>query len=318
MESESGRSENVISIGLGTMGPGLAVDYLLGGHHVTLVGRNPARLEAARQRVATTLDFLLQEEYLTLERRQSALACLATGLLSDDALLADATIIVESVAENLEVKQDFFAKLEPRCSPETLFLSNTSGLSVSAIFAHLQHPERALGTHYWNPPYLMPLVEVTPGQHTGKASLAKVLDLLEGMGKKPVLVRKELPGLIWNRLQFALFRECLHLLQEGVATAEEIDSVVEMGLARRASATGLFKVADLGGGDVWYDIASYLFSELSNAVEPPPVWTEMIERGEFGLKSGQGFYRWQPEQASAITAARDRYLLSKLKEQNQG
>lgn len=306
--------QRVVSVGSGTMGPGVAVDYLVAGHAVTIMGRDETKLTAARQKVEAALAFLAGENYLDAPHHQAALAHFSTAPLSNSAPLAEATIVVESITENLEVKQQFFGELEAVCSPQTLFFSNTSGLSISQIFAHLQHPARGMGTHYWNPPYLMPLVELTPGQQTDPTRLEEVRQLLESMGKKPVIVRQEVPGLIWNRLQFALLRECLHLLAEGVATAPEIDRVVEMGLARRASFMGLFKIADLGGGDVWYGIADYLFAQLSNATEPPALWREQIERGEFGLKSGQGFYNWNAEEARTLLAARDRYLLSKLKE----
>ena len=308
-------SENVICIGLGTMGPGIAVDYLLAGHPVTLMGRDVTKLEAAYKRVEMALDFLTGEDFIKAEKRNESLKHLSTGLLDERSRLDEATVIVESITEDLAIKQQFFAELEAVCRSDTLFLTNTSGLSVTEIFARLQHPERGMGTHYWNPPYLMPLVELTPGEKTGPALADKVQALLEEMGKKPVRVRRELPGLIWNRLQFALFRECLYLLEQGVATTEEIDRVVSMGLARRASFMGLFAISDLGGSDIWYTIASYLFGTLGNAKEPPELWREQIERGEFGLKSGQGFYKWDdPEQARKLVAARDRYLLAKLKE----
>jgi 3-hydroxybutyryl-CoA dehydrogenase len=297
------------------MGPGIAVDYLLAGYPVTLMGRDVTKLEAAYKRVEAALEFLVSEDFVSVEKRAEGLERLSTGLLSEKSRLEAATVIVESITEDLAVKQRFFEELETVCRPDALFLTNTSGLSVTEIFAKLRHPERGMGTHYWNPPYLMPLVELTPGEKTSPALADKIQNLLEGMGKKPVRVRRELPGLIWNRLQFALFRECLYLLEQGVATPAEIDRVVSMGLARRASFMGLFAISDLGGSDVWYTIASYLFGTLGNAKEPPELWREQIERGEFGLKSGQGFYKWDdPEQARQLVAARDRYLLAKLKE----
>ncbi len=299
-------------IGLGTMGPGVAVDYLLGGHRVTLFGRDAAKLSTARHRVLAALDFLTGQDYLTAPQREEAQTRLSTAFLTDRASLSQMTIIAESISESVEAKAALFADLEEICSAQTLFLTNTSGLSISAIFADLGQPDRGLGTHYWNPPYLMPLVEVTPGQATGPAQLAAVEELLRAMGKTPVRVRREVPGLIWNRLQFALLRECLHLLEQGVATVAELDQVVEMGLARRASFMGLFKTADLGGGDVWHTIARNIFPHLSNDSTPPAFWQEQIERGEYGLKSGQGFYSWEAEAARDLLLARDRYLLSRL------
>jgi 3-hydroxybutyryl-CoA dehydrogenase len=305
----------IVSVGPGTMGPGVAVDYLVAGHNVTIAGRNSDKLTAARQKAYTALEFLASENVLSAEQHTAARANLTTTLLTDRETLAAADIIVESITEDVNVKQEFFGELEKFCRPDALFLSNTSGLSITDIFAKLEHPERGMGTHYWNPPYLMPLVEVTPGERSDPALYEKVCTLLESMGKQPVRVRREYPGLIWNRLQFALFRECLHLLQEGVATAAEIDAVVEKGLARRSSFSGLFRISDLGGSDVWYTIASYLFPLLSTTDAPPAVWREQIERGELGLKSGKGFYNWDdPAAARDLIKARDKYLLGKLHE----
>jgi 3-hydroxybutyryl-CoA dehydrogenase len=304
----------VVCVGSGTMGPGVAVDYLAHGHRVTLAGRDPDRLATARQRVETALAFLAAEDFLSDEKYQAALANLATASLSEPGLFQNAAVVVENIPENLSLKQQFFTELEAVCSPETLFLTNTSSLVITEIFRPLKNPGRAMGTHYWNPPYLMPLVELTPGELADPARVEEVYRLLLDMGKTPVRVRKEMPGIIWNRLQFALLRECLYLLDQGVATVEELDQVIQKGLARRSSFMGLFKVADLGGGEVWHGIAQYLFPALSNMAQPPALWDEMIERGEFGLKSGQGFYQWDKQAGPDLLKARDRFLLDKLRE----
>jgi 3-hydroxybutyryl-CoA dehydrogenase len=305
---------NVVSVGLGTMGPGVAVDYLAKGHRVTLAGRDERKLVAARQRAEAALNFLAAENFLPAENHRVALENLATARMDQPGLFEKAAIVVESIPENMALKQQFFKELEEVCPPETLFLSNTSSLVITEIFRGLRYPGRAMGTHYWNPPYLMPLVELTPGELADPERVEEVYQLLASLGKTPIRVGKELPGLIWNRLQFALFRECLHLLEQGVATVEELDQVIQKGLARRSSFMGLFKVADLGGGDVWHGIASYTFPELSNMTQPPAVWNEMIERGEFGLKTGQGFYKWDQATAQALLKARDHFLSGKLKE----
>ncbi len=304
----------MVCVGSGTMGPGVAVDYLGHGHRVTLAGRDPARLAAARQRAESALGFLAAENFLSAEKHQAALANLATARLDAPGLFQNAAIVVENIPESLGLKQQFFTELEERCSPGTLFLTNTSSLVITEIFRPLKNPGRAMGTHYWNPPYLMPLVELTPGELADPARVEEVYQLLLGMGKTPVRVRKEMPGIIWNRLQFALLRECLYLLEQGVATVEELDQVIQKGLARRSSFMGLFKVADLGGGDVWHGISEYLFPALSNMAQPPALWDEMIVRGEFGLKSGQGFYRWDEQAGLDLLKARDRFLLDKLRE----
>jgi 3-hydroxybutyryl-CoA dehydrogenase len=308
----------VVMVGVGTMSPGIAVDYLLAGHQVTLLGRDAARVAAALERTRTALNFLTTQQAIDQAKHELALQRLRGGVLektrSAVPTLEEAEIVVESVAEVLETKQNLFHQLETIVSPQTLLLTNTSGLSISEIAEPLKHPERVLGTHYWNPAYLMPLVEVTAGKQTAPEIVDRVCRLLTEMGKHPVRVKKERPGLIWNRLQFALLRECLHILQEGVAEVEELDLVVEQGLARRWSFIGPFKTSDLGGQDVFLTIARYLYPALATDQEPPAFWQEMVERGETGLKQGQGFYKWNKEDAADLLHRRDEYLLRLLLE----
>lgn len=312
----------VLIIGVGTMGPGIVVDYLLAGHHVTMLGRDPVRLATALERTRSFLDFLLSQQAIDQTQHTNAEKWLHGGVVeenleeSDSSLpaIAQAEIVVESVSEKLEVKQQLFQQLEKIVEPDTFLLSNTSGLSITEIAEGLSHPERVLGTHYWNPAYLMPLVEVTPGQQTAPEMVEEVCKMLVEMGKRPVRVKKERPGLIWNRLQFALLRECLHLLEEEVAGVEDLDLIVEQGLARRWSFIGPFKTSDMGGQDVFLTIASYLFPALSNAAEPPAFWREMVARGETGLKQGQGFYKWNREDAVNLLRHRDEYLLRLLQQ----
>lgn len=304
----------VVCVGSGTMGPGVAVDYLAHGHRVTLAGRDRVRLVIARQRVETALAFLAAENFLTPDKHAVALENLATASLDKPGLFQNAAVVVENIPENLSLKQEFFKELEEVCPVETLFLTNTSSLVITEIFRPLKYSGRAMGTHYWNPPYLMPLVELTPGELADPERVEEVYQLLLGMGKTPVRVRKEMPGLIWNRLQFALLRECLYLLEQDVATVEELDQVIQKGLARRSSFMGLLKVADLGGGDVWHGISEGLFPHLSDMAQPPAFWDEMVARGEFGLKSGQGFYKWDKQAGADLLKARDRFLLGRLKE----
>lgn len=319
-EATSHPGRRVLIIGVGTMGPGIAVDYLLAGHHVTILGRDPVKLATALERTRAFLHFLLSQHVLDQTHHDNALQWLHGGVIEETleesdsafAALSQAEIVVESISETLSAKQQLFRQLEKIVAPDTWLLTNTSGLSITQIAEGLEHPERLLGTHYWNPAYLMPLVEVTAGQQTSPQIVDEVCKLLVEMGKRPVRVRKERPGLIWNRLQFAMLRECLHLLEEGVASVEDLDLIVEQGLARRWSFIGPFKTGDLGGQDVFLTIARYLFPALSNAGEPPAYWQEMVEQGQTGLKQGQGFYKWNREEALTLLRHRDEYLLRLL------
>ncbi len=313
---QNGPLEKVVILGVGTMAPGLAVDYLLAGNEVTLLGRKKEKITSAKEKTIQALSFLFSKGIIEEEKLKAAKILLKTAKLEEDfrkvPVLARATLVVESVSENVGIKQELLKKLEEVVAPSTLILSNTSGLSISEIGEALAFPGRFLGTHYWNPAYLMPLVEVTPGKETRPEFVTKVCNMLEKMGKTPVLVKKEKPGLIWNRLQLALLRECLHLLEEGIASVEDLDLVVEKGLARRWSFIGPFKTSDLGGQDVFLTIGSYLFPDLANNPEPPAFWQEMVDRGQTGLKAGKGFYNWSEEAGEELLKGRDEYLLKLL------
>ena len=246
------------------MGSQIACEYALGGHAVVLLGR-----DARRAAQAAEAAFELAEQ----AGLQSVAACAEARrrlmVLTDPHEVGSPPgIVVESVPEDLELKA---AVLRPLAGlwPEATLATNTSSLSITALGAAVGAPSRLLGTHYWNPPLLMPLVEVVRGPDTSEQLAARTIETLRRLGKRPVLVRRDVPGFIWNRLQFALLREALWLLEHGVAGAEEIDEVVRDGLARRWRLTGPFETAELGGLATFARISANLFGELSTAVDAP-------------------------------------------------
>ncbi|MCA1723094.1 MAG: 3-hydroxyacyl-CoA dehydrogenase family protein, partial [Thermomicrobia bacterium] len=198
---------------------------------------------------------------------------------------AAAAVIVESIVEDLAAKQSLFALLGERTAPTTLLCSNTSSLPITDIAAGVRHPERVIGTHYWNPPHLLPLVEVIPGERTAPETVASVRALLARMGKEPVQVRREVPGFIWNRLQLGLLRECLWLVSNGVATPEDIDAILERGLGRRWSLTGPFTTVRLGGPHVFTRIAEELFPEFAAEPAFPDGWQEILTTSRTDIDS---------------------------------
>ena len=303
----------VTMIGAGIMGTGIAAEYAASGRSVTLFARDEERAARGHERVAAALRALEEGGILGAGGAAGALARVrpATTLA---AAAEGADLIVESIPADLALKRDLFAALDASCPPGVIFASNTSGLPISKIAAGLTHPERMIGTHYLNPPHLMPPVEVIPGEATAPEVVERVRATLATMGKAPVVVRREVPGFLWNRLQFAIMREAFWLVEQGVATKEEIDLVLRQGLGRRWAIAGPFRSLDLGGIDTMAKVAAYLLPELSDADEPPAFLNDLIAAGRYGAKTGAGFYDWPPDELQATLARRDAKLLAALRE----
>lgn len=309
--------QRVATIGAGIMATGIAAEYAASGREVTIFARDVTKAARGRERALAALATLARGGVLPDEAlaRAGDLVRTATTL---EAAVSGADLVVESVPEDLGLKRDLFARLDALCGPAVILASNTSGLPISRIAAGLAHPERVLGTHYLNPPHLMPPVEVIPGERTAPEAVERVRVLLAAIGKAPVVVRREVPGFLWNRLQFALAREAFWLVEHGVATMEEVDLVVRQGLGRRWAIAGPFASLDLGGIDTMAKVAAYLFPELSDAATPPEFLTQRIAAGRHGAKAGAGFYDWPEETLRATLARRDAKLLAALREDRDG
>ncbi len=305
--------ERVAVVGAGLMGHGIAQVFALGGHQVWLHDSDEGRLEKALAGIRGNLDLLVQGGVVDAARVAPCLGRIqTTPSLAQAAGHAD--LVVEAVYEDLAVKRSVFAALAAVCPPHTIFASNTSGLSVNRLAEGCAYAERMVVAHFWNPPHIFSIVEVVPGKRTSPATVEGLCAALKGCGKRPVVLKQNIPGHIGNRLQFALFREALSLVQRGVASAEDVDAVVELTFGRRLPVTGPLKSADLGGLDLFYSIASYLFKDLDNSKEPPPLLADAIEAGHLGAKTGEGLMEWPEGSAADLKRRRDASLIRWLKE----
>lgn len=286
-------------VGAGLMGHGIALEFAAYGYDVSLHDRDPSQLEQAPGRIAEGLARLAE-----LGRGSPAAIAAAPAriVLSTDlaATVAAADLVVEAVVEDLDVKRTVFGALDAHAPAHAILASNTSSFMPSRLAAATRRPERVLVAHYFNPPHLLPLVELVRGGQTADATIATMRELYRSIGKRPAVVQKEVPGFVGNRLQVALFREALALLEAGVASAEDIDAIVTTGFGRRLSVAGVFEVADAGGLDVWLAVAERLYPEISAAPEVPPLLRQRVARGELGVKAGAGFYAWPPVAAAAL------------------
>ena len=295
-------------VGAGTMGAGVAEIFAQFGYTVILYNRSKAGMQRALERIRSNVAPIETET-------DAAGAKIYTT--HDLAELAQVDLISESIAENLEVKQDIFRKLDEICDAKTLFTTNTSGLSISQIATAVSHPERFAGMHYFNPPQIVPAMEIIKGKETSDATCEVLMDLAKQMQKQPILVQKDVPGFVASRLQFAVVREALHLVEEGIASPADIDAVMKHGLGLRWALLGPLEIADLGGLDIFNTVGSYVAKSMSNATDSPKVLQDLVAAGKLGAKTGSGFYDYPPGKASALIAERDEKLLEILKLKSQ-
>ncbi|MBI2687549.1 MAG: 3-hydroxyacyl-CoA dehydrogenase family protein [Acidobacteria bacterium] len=304
-------------VGTGMMGPGIAMTLTLGGIDAVILGRTPESAEAGLATARRQLALLAESDLVTPEQRQFSEETLRASTAFDDEVSAS-ELVIESGPENMAFKQDLFARMDSLTRPECLLTSNTSGLSITSIAERCVHPERVMTTHFWNPPHLMPLVEIVMGAKTAPDAAARMRGLLERCGKVPVLVKKDTPGQLGNRLQMAMVREAAHIVSAGIADAEEVDLAVRMGFGMRLPMYGLLEHMDIVGLDMAMAILRYVSTDLYNDVEPPERCRELLESGNLGAKTGKGFYDWSVKSADETRARRDAFVLRMLRWQRAG
>jgi 3-hydroxybutyryl-CoA dehydrogenase len=227
---------------------------------------------------------------------------------TDEGCFSGAEFIIESIAENMEEKQAFFQHIGTLMPEDCIIVTNTSGLSVTELGTAVHRPERFAGMHWINPPHLIPLVEVIRGALTAEETVDFVYDLSLRLGKKPIRA-KDVPGFVLNRLQFAVLREALSIVESGAAGLDDIDGAMKYGLGFRYACLGPFETVDLGGLDIFYKIAGYLFADLENRGDVPALLQSLYYRGSWGVKSGRGFYDYSGEKAEAAVENRDRKIM---------
>lgn len=286
--------EKIAVLGTGTMGPSMAILSAQAGFDVIMYGRSDESLERGFNNIKDSLNRLKLGGQIAEGKCEEILGKVR-GVKTIEEAAKEADFVLECLAEELKLKQDVFEKLDKVCPPEVILATITSGLSPTEISKNMKHPERIVVAQVWNPAHLVPLIEVIPGGRTSKETMDRTIEWVESIGKKPVSMKKECPGFIGNRLQFALLREALYIVEQGWATAEEVDKAMEYGLGRRLPATGPLISADLGGLDVFSHISEYLFKDLCNSTELPKLLKSKVEAGKLGVKTGEGFYKWTPD-----------------------
>jgi 3-hydroxyacyl-CoA dehydrogenase len=308
---DSSSLDTIAIVGTGTMGYGIGTVYAADGRTVRLYDASAEALEQARTNIDTALETLTEAGRLSADDR-SAITERISYHETIEETVGDADLVTEAVSEDLEIKREVFTRLDRHAPAEAILATNTSGLSITDIAGVVDDPSRVVGTHWFNPPHIVPLVEVVRGEQTGDDTVSRTYDLLEVVGKEPVEVKKDIPGFIGNRIQMAMDFEAWSLLQKGVASAEDIDRAVRAGFGFRVPVLGVFKKSDFTGLDVYEEVMSYLLKEIDRGTEPTASLSSLVEQGHYGVKTGQGVYDWEGADFDQLADERDQQLLAML------
>jgi 3-hydroxyacyl-CoA dehydrogenase len=293
-------------VGTGTMGPGMGAVLERAGVSVALYDISEEQLAKARPSVdlaRSVLDRLGGDGDEAGEaslRFESDLA----------AALEGADMVVEAVPEKLELKQQVFAELEKHVSADAILASNTSGIPITKIAENLNHPERVIGTHWSNPPHLIPMIEIIPGERTSADVTAATQELIRKIGYFPCTLKKEVPGFVENRVLYAIMRECLALVDEGVVDAEELDLNVKWGIGYKLAVVPPMALLDMAGLDIYNAVASYLNQDLSDEKGVSNTITERVDQGKLGIKTGGGLFDYDADRAAELQKERAAALVA--------
>lgn len=304
--------KNISVIGTGMIGPDISLLCSMYGFNVDLVGVNEQLIQRGIERLQKNLDYLVREDVLS---KTEAIRIISRIKPSSDIKhsVASADLVFEAIHEDLVAKQSLFIELETHCPNHTIFASSTSGLSPGDISSNIKSKYRMLVTHFWNPPFLVPLVEIVVHEKTSADIIDLMQKFLRLLDRNPVLLKKDYLGHIGNRLQHALFREAIHLVEEGVADPEDIDKVVLSSLGPRYSMIGPMEYLDSTGIDLQVAIHSYLFKNLDDSKKPQQIIMDKYEQGDLGFKTGKGFYDWENRDRDDMVRRQNKRFIDRLK-----
>lgn len=307
--------KNVLIVGAGTMGHSLALLFAKGGLEVNLVDKDPAALEKAINLIDSARKTLVKADFIS-GKEEERIHTLINATSDMRAAARDSDFAIEAVDEDPTVKKDVFTLLDSYCPKHTILASNTSGLNIFNILS-IRRPEKVIITHFFAPPHIIPLVEVVPGQYTEKETVDSVIQLLQSLGKEPLLLKQYITGFIVNRIQRAISREAFSLVDQNYASIEEVDRAIKKSLGIRLPSVGILQTYDFTGLDVYYKICQENPIELPTSSGPPNIVKEKVELGEFGVKTGRGLYDYSGKKREEILQRRDLNYIEILKAINK-
>ncbi|CAH2400880.1 5-formyl-3-hydroxy-2-methylpyridine 4-carboxylate 5-dehydrogenase [Mesorhizobium escarrei] len=293
-------------IGLGTMGPGMAARLARGGLQVAAYDVAPTAIERARS--------MLSAAETVLDALGIASPSAGVGMVrfTDDIgdAVSGADLVIENVPENISVKADVYRTIDGLIASDTIVASDTSGIPITKLQAHISHPERMVGMHWSNPPHIIPMIEVIGGERTAPQTVATIRELIRSIGLLPVVVKKDVPGFVENRVLYALLREAVDLVERGVIDPEDLDTCVSWGIGYKIAVIGPMALLDMAGLDIYKSVSSFLNADLSNRDDVAPMVLEKTNASKFGIKSGEGMFSYTPEQTKALQGERARKLVA--------
>lgn len=303
----------VVIVGAGLMGGGIAARSALAGNKTVVVDTDSARAAAGVGRAVACMDELAQNDLFDADTAAAAKQLLSAADHLDEAL-AGARMVIEAIVEDLAQKQALFRRLDAALPPEVPILSNTSGLRITDIAAGMARPERAVTAHFWFPAHLVPLVEVVVGDKTDPQLAQAVKEELDSWGKKAILVKRDLPGQLANRVLQAIIREAANIVEIGLASAEDVDTAIKAGLGIRLPVWGPLEHVDAVGLDLCVNVQDTVLPGISDRRECGPLMREMKAEGNLGYKTGSGFYDWSQKDMGELEKKRNDFIIHALRQ----
>lgn len=297
--------KRIAIIGMGTMGPGMAARLARGGMTVTAYDVAPAAIERARSMLSAA-ELVLDS--LGITAPVDAGSVRFTDDIAD--AISGADLVIENVPENISIKAEVYRAIDGMIAPDTIVASDTSGIPITKLQAHISHPERMVGMHWSNPPHIVPMIEVIAGEKTAPQTVTTIRELIRSIGLLPVVVKKDVPGFVENRVLYALLREAVDLVERGVIDPEDLDTCVSWGIGYKIAVIGPMALLDMAGLDIYKSVSSFLNADLSNRDDVAPMVLEKTNASKFGIKSGEGMFSYTPEQTKALQGERARKLVA--------
>lgn len=302
--------KKVLIMGGGLMGKNIAfVVSSVKDYEITIYDINPVDVEAG---IRMSTKQLVEKEIVSEAELAERLSRIHFTQDIESEGIKNADLVIEAVFENMDLKRETFAKLEARCRKDCIFCTNSSVMSPSEISRDLKYRSRFVGTHFWNPGHLIPLVEVVRTDATDDETAETVMAFMARIGKKPALCNKDVPGFIANRLQHALWREAISIVENGIADAATVDMAIKNSFGLRLPQLAPLENSDMVGTDLTYNIHDYVLNYIEDSHKPSPLLTKMKEEGKMGFKSGEGFYKWTPEEIQKCNEDLNSYLIKML------
>ncbi|WP_193178549.1 5-formyl-3-hydroxy-2-methylpyridine 4-carboxylate 5-dehydrogenase [Oricola nitratireducens] len=296
----------VALIGLGTMGPGIAARLTRGGLDVVAFDVSQAAIERANAMLGVAAGVLDRLEIVAPESGEGTVKMAASIAEAVDG----ADLVIENVPENAEIKAETYREIEKHIGSDVIVATDTSGIPITKLQANISNPGRFVGMHWSNPPHIIPMIEVIAGEQTAPETVATIRDLIRSLGLLPVVVKKDVPGFVENRVLYALLREAVDLVERGVIEPEDIDTCVSWGIGYKIAVVGPMALLDMAGLDIYRSVSSFLNQDLANRNDVAPIVTEKTEAGRLGIKSGEGIYSYTPDRIAELQADRASKLIA--------